>query len=49
VRWHYEKRERLTEFEAQAVERNVVDWVLARARVEDKPTTFAEIMGPARG
>ena len=48
VRWHYEKPERLNEFEAQAVERNVVDWVLAQARVVDKPTTFREIMGPAR-
>ncbi len=46
VRWHYEKPERLKEFEALAVERNVVDWVLARARVIDKPTTFADLMGP---
>lgn len=49
VRWHYEKAERLNEFEALAVERNVVDWVLAQTRVEDAPTTFAELMGPARG
>ncbi|MDH4182295.1 MAG: trigger factor [Betaproteobacteria bacterium] len=49
VRWHYEKPERLAEFEALAVERNVVDWVLARARVVDKPTTFEALMGPARG
>jgi trigger factor len=49
VRWHYEKPERLNEFEALAVERNVVDWVLARARVVDKPTTFEALMGPARG
>jgi len=48
VRWHYEKPERLNEFEALAVERNVVDWVLARAQVVDKPTTFREVMGPAR-
>jgi trigger factor len=48
VRWHYEQPERLNEFEALAVERNVVDWVLAQARVEDAPTTFAELMGPAR-
>jgi len=48
VRWHYEKPERLSEFEALAVERNVVDWVLAQARVEDVPATFAELMGPAR-
>ena len=46
VRWHYEKPERLNEFEALAVERNVVEWVLARARVVDKPTTFADLMGP---
>ena len=47
VRWHYEKAERLNEFEALAVEHNVVEWVLARARVIDKPTSFADLMGPA--
>ena len=46
VRWHYEKPERLNEFEALAVEHNVVDWVLARAKVVDQPTTFADLMGP---
>ncbi len=45
VRWHYEKPERLNEFEALAVERNVVEWVLARAHVVDKPASFAELMG----
>jgi trigger factor len=49
VRWHYEQPERLAEFEALAVERNVVDWVLARARVVDKPITFEALMGPAKG
>ncbi|MEP7182574.1 MAG: trigger factor [Betaproteobacteria bacterium] len=49
VRWHYEKAERLNEFEALAVEGNVVAWVLARTRVADKPATFAELMGPGRG
>jgi trigger factor len=49
VRWHFEKAERLAEFEALAVERNVVEWILARARVVDKPSTFADLMGPARG
>jgi trigger factor len=48
VRWHYEKPERLNEFESMAVERNVVEWVLARAQVVDKPATFADLMGPAR-
>jgi trigger factor len=47
VRWHYEKRERLAEFEALAVEQNVVDWVLARVRVNDVPTTFEALMAPA--
>ncbi len=47
VRWHYEKPERLNEFEAQAVEQNVVDWALSRARVESRPTSFAALMEPA--
>jgi trigger factor len=46
VRWHYEKPERLQEFEALAVEKNVVDWVLARAKVRDVPTTFEALMTP---
>jgi trigger factor len=29
-----------------AVEKNVVDWVLARARVTDVPTTFEQLMTP---
>jgi trigger factor len=49
VRWHYEKLERLADFEAMALERNVVDWVLARAKVVSKPTSFEALMGPARG
>lgn len=46
VRWHYEKPGRLSEFEALAVEHNVVEWVLARAKVADRPVSFAELMGP---
>jgi len=45
VRWHYDKPERLKDFEALAVERNVVDWILSRAKVENRPTAFAELMG----
>ena len=48
VRWHYEKPERLNDFEALAVEHNVVAWVLGRAKVDDKPTAFADLMGTAR-
>lgn len=49
VRWHFEKPERLAEFESLAVERNVVDWVLTRAKVAAKPMDFETLMGPARG
>jgi len=48
VRWHFEKPERLSEFEALAVERNVVDWVIGQAKVTDAPTTFEALMGPAQ-
>jgi len=49
VRWHYEKPERLREFEAMVLEQNVVDWILARAKVTDEPTTFETIMGQRAG
>ena len=49
VRWHYEKPERLRDFEAMALEQNVVDWILARAKVTDEPTTFEAIMGQRAG
>jgi trigger factor len=48
VRWHYDKPERLNEFENRAIEQNVVEWVLARARVVDKPVPFDELMGTAK-
>lgn len=48
VRWHYEQAERLNEFAALAVERNIVDWVMGRVKVVDKPATFQALMGPAR-
>ena len=48
VRWHYDKPERLNEFESLAVEHNVVDWVLQRAKVEDRVVAFQELMEPAK-
>jgi trigger factor len=48
VRWHFEKPERLNEFEALAVEQNVVNWVIDQAKVSDAPTTFEALMGPAQ-
>jgi trigger factor len=47
IRWHYEQPDRLNEYEVRAVERNVIDWVLQRARVEDQPTAFSALMEPA--
>ncbi|HEX8740151.1 MAG TPA: trigger factor [Casimicrobiaceae bacterium] len=46
VRWHYEKPERLADFEAAVLEQNVVDWILERAKVADEPATFDAVMGP---
>ncbi|HQR10528.1 MAG TPA: trigger factor [Casimicrobiaceae bacterium] len=48
VRWHFEKPERLTEFEALAVEHNVVEWLLGQAKVTEVPKTFEALMGPAK-
>jgi trigger factor len=45
VRWHYEKPERLRDFEAMVLEQNVVDWIVARAKVTDEPVAFEQLMG----
>jgi trigger factor len=45
VRWTYSQPERLAEFEALAVEENVIDWVLKQAQVVDKPAVFDQLMG----
>jgi trigger factor len=45
VRWHYEKPERLADFEAMAVEHNVIEWVLGKAQVKDVPVSFEALMG----
>ena len=47
IRWHYEKPERLNDFQTAAVEHNVVEWALGRAQVEDQATTFSDLMEPA--
>ncbi len=47
VKWHYQESSRLSDFEAQALEQNVIDWVLARAQVTELRTTFAELTGVA--
>jgi trigger factor len=47
VKWFYTQPERLAEFEGLAVEENVIDWVLKRARVVDQPVAFDKLMGGA--
>lgn len=45
VRWYYQQPERLREIESIALEDNVVEWALSKAKVEDKPIAFDELMG----
>ena len=45
VKWFYMQPQRLSEMEALALEGNVVKWVLAKAKVLDKPVAFDELMG----
>ncbi len=45
VRWYYADPQRLSGPESLATEDNVVEWVLSRAKVEEKPVSFDELMG----
>lgn len=47
VRFYYSQPQRLAEAEALAMENNVVDWVLANAKVAEKAIGFDELMGNA--
>ncbi len=44
VNWYYADAQRLNEPAAMATEENVVNWVLERANVTDKKTSFDELM-----
>ncbi len=46
VSWYAQDKSRMAEFEALALESNVVDWVLAKAKVTDKAVPFSELMAP---
>ncbi|MGH8694355.1 MAG: trigger factor, partial [Burkholderiales bacterium] len=48
LRWYYQSPDRLREVESIVLEDNVVQWVLANARVEDKATDFDDLMGNAK-
>lgn len=45
VRWYYSDKQRLSEVEALALEENVVNFVLGKSKVTDKPVSFDELMG----
>ena len=45
VNWYYAQPQRLSEVESVAVENNVVDWVLSKAKVSDAAIAFDELMG----
>jgi trigger factor len=49
VRWYYGEPGRLAEFEALAMEDNVVEWAMGKMKVEEKPTDFDELMGTKKG
>ncbi len=44
VRWYYSQPQRMAEAESLVLENNVVDWVLANAKVSEKPVSFDELM-----
>jgi trigger factor len=45
VKWFYMQPQRLSEMEGLALESNVVNWVLSKAKAVDKPVPFDELMG----
>ncbi len=45
VKWFYMQPQRLSEMEGLALEDNVVNWVLSKAKVADKAIAFDELMG----
>jgi trigger factor len=48
IAWYYQDAKRLGEFEAIALEQNVVDFVMKNAKVSDKPAAFSELIGQAQ-
>jgi len=45
LKYYYSDRRRLAEVEALVLEENVVNYVLGKAKVTDKPVAFDELMG----
>jgi trigger factor len=44
IRWYYAQPQRLSDVEGVAIESNVVEWVLGKAKVTDKAAVFDELM-----
>ncbi|CAN5298408.1 trigger factor [soil metagenome] len=44
IAWYYSDRKRLADVEAVVLENNVVEWVLANAKVVDREVPFEELM-----
>ncbi len=44
IRWYYAQPQRLSDVEGVAIESNVVEWVLGKAKVTDKAVAFDELM-----
>ncbi len=44
INWYYSDRTRLAEVEALALEDEVVQWVLSKARVKEKQMSFDDLM-----
>jgi len=47
IQWYFQSPDRIREIESVVVENNVVEWMLSKAQVSDKPTPFDELMGNA--
>lgn len=47
IGWYYSQPQRLAQAEALVIEDNVVNWVLASAKTQDKAVSFDELMGNA--
>ena len=47
VRWYYSDMNRLGEVEAIVIENNVTDFILSKAKVNEKTVSFDELMGQA--
>ena len=45
VRWYYSDNRRMAEVEAVVIENNVTDFILSKAKINEKKIAFDELMG----